>query len=145
MYVFKQLKSTSGAGAPPGAPCAQGATENESAYIFAETTWKMACAAISPAVRYKDHVPEYLLNGKWRNHPFILHRLKLSETNKIIKQLQKMYASPTIAHGPGAAPPAHGAGVAPPHSKIGVLGLVTRGAAEFHLVAELIVTGVFKM
>ena len=96
----------------------------------------MACAAISPAVRYKDHVPEYLLNGKWRNHPFILHRLKLSETNKIIKQLQKMYASPTIAHG---------AGVAPPHSKIGVLGLVTRGAAEFHLVAELIVTGVFKM
>ena len=83
-----------------GAPCAQGATEDESAYIFAETTWKMACAAVSLAVRYKDHVPEYLWNRKWRNHPFILHRLKLSETNKVIKQLQKMYASPTIAHGP---------------------------------------------
>ena len=31
----------------PGAPCAQGATEHESASIFAETTWKMAC--VSPA------------------------------------------------------------------------------------------------
>ena len=53
-------------------PCAQGATEDESAYLFAETTWKMACAAVSPPVRYEDHVPEYLANGVWRKHPYIL-------------------------------------------------------------------------
>ena len=56
----------------PGAPGAQGATKDESAYLFAETTWKMACAAVSPPVRYEDHVPEYLANGVWRKHPYIL-------------------------------------------------------------------------
>ena len=121
---------------------------HESAFIFAETTWKMAC--VSPAVRYQDHVPEYLWDGKWKNHPFILHRLKLSETKKIIKQLQKMYASPTTAHGlgaPGVAVPSlqdWSAAVEVTLAPVGEL-LVTRGAAEFHLVSELIETGAFKM
>ena len=79
----------------PGAPCAQGATENDSAFVFAETTWKLACAAVSPSIRYQDHVPEYLWEGMWKKHPFVLHRLKSAEANRIIKELQMMYASST--------------------------------------------------
>ena len=58
----------------PGAPCAQGATEDESAYLFAETTWKMACAAVSPPVRYEDHVPEYL--AQWSVAKASVHSAK---------------------------------------------------------------------
>ena len=63
----------------PGAPCAQGATEQESAFLFSEATWKIACGAISPAVTYRDHVPSYMYmcEGKWRDHPSVLHRLKV--------------------------------------------------------------------
>ena len=86
--------------AVPGAPCAQGASEQESAFLFAEVTWKIACGAISPAVTYRDHVPTYMCEGKWRDHPFVLHRLKMSDCNKLIHQLQKMYASPAA---PGVA------------------------------------------
>ena len=86
-----------------GAPCAQGASEQESARLFAEVTWKLACGGISPAVTYRDHVPSYLCEGKWRDHPYVLHKLKLSDSNKIIRELQRMYASPS-ARGPGVAP-----------------------------------------
>ena len=114
-----------------GAPCAQGATEHESAFLFSETTWKIACGAISPAVTYRDHVPSYMCDGKWRDHPFVLHHLKISDTNKIIRQLQLMYASPTPAdaHGPGvaAAPPSLQDWTAQVETPIGEL-LVTRGA-----------------
>ena len=37
----------------PGAPCAQGASEQESARIFAEVTWKVACGGISPAGEFR--------------------------------------------------------------------------------------------
>ena len=133
----------------PGAPCAQGASEQESAFLFAEVTWKIACGAISQAVTYRDHVPSYMCEGKWRDHPFVLHRLKMSDCNKIIQQLQKMYASPA-AHGPGvaAAPPPSlqdwTADVEATLAPIGEL-LITRGAAEFELVSELARSGAFKM
>ena len=104
----------------PGAPCAPGptdndTTENDSAFIFAETTWKLACAAIFPSIRYQDHIPEYLLEGRWKKHPFVLHRLKSAEANHIIKELQIMYASPTNLGVAGVAPPP------PPHSRVGAL------------------------
>ena len=76
-----------------GAPCAQGASEQESARLFAEVTWKLACGGISPAVTYRDHVPSYLCEGKWRDHPYVLHKLKMSDCNKIIRELQRMYAT----------------------------------------------------
>ena len=44
-----------------------------------------------------------LCEGKWRDHPYVLHRLKMSDCNKIIRELQCMYASPS-ARGPGVAP-----------------------------------------
>ena len=136
-----------------GAPCAQGASEQESARLFAEVTWKLACGGISPAVTYRDHVPSYLCEGKWRDHPYVLHKLKMSDCNKIIRELQRMYASPS-ARGPGVAPVAP---AAPPSlqdwtadveaqllAPIGEL-LVTWGGAEFSLVSELARSGVFRM
>ena len=137
----------------PGEPCAQGASEQESARIFAEVTWKVACGGISPAVTYRDHVPSYLCEGKWRDHPYVLHRLKMSDCNNIIRELQRMYASPS-ARGPGvaaaapAAPPPSlqdwTADVEATLSPIGEI-LVTWGAAEFSLVSELARSGAFRM
>ena len=137
----------------PGAPCAPGPTANDSAFIFAETTWKLACAAISPSIRYQDHVPEYLLAGRWKKHPFVLHRLKSAEANRIIKELQVMYASPTnlgVAPPPPPPPPApslqgwSAAVEAAALSPVGEL-LVMRGGSEYHLVSELLAAGVFRM
>ena len=131
----------------PGVPCAPGPTANDSAFIFAETTWKLACAAISPTIRYQDHVPEYLLEGRWKKHPFVLHKLKLAEANRIIKEFQVMYASPTNL---GVAPPPpslqgwSAAVEAAALSPVGEL-LVMRGASEYHLVSELVAAGVFRM
>ena len=51
----------------------RGASEQESAFMFAEVTWKVACGGISPAVTYRDHVSSYLCEGKWRDHPYVLH------------------------------------------------------------------------
>ena len=61
----------------PGAPCAQGASEQESARIFAEVTWKVACGGnftCRNLPRPCSLVP--LCEGKWRDHPYILHRLR---------------------------------------------------------------------
>ena len=134
----------------PGAPCAPGPTENDSAFIFAETTWKLACAAIFPSIRYQDHVPEYLLEGWWKKHPFVLHRLKSAEANRIIKELQIMYAFPTNLGVAGVAPPSpslqgwSAAVEAAALSPVGEL-LVMRGGSEYHLVSELVAVGVFRM
>ena len=93
----------------PGVPCAQGATEQEIALLFSKATWKIACGAISPAVTYRNHVPSYRCEGKWKDHPFVLHRLKMSDSSKIIRLLELL-----LLTDPESPPP-------PPHSRIGLL------------------------
>ena len=131
-----------------GAPCAQGASEQESARLFAEVTWKLACGGISPAVTYRDHVPSYLCEGKWRDHPYVLHKLKMSDCNKIIRELQRMYATWSRPSRPCRPPLTPGLDRRRGGPIIGANWRIagdSGGGAEFSLVSELARSGVFRM